>query len=123
MLEWKRVNNAKYGIAYMMRAEYMANGVPFTFDIVQYEPEGRNYDGEYFVHIRDDKSYIFMVGEGKSENRAKHAAENYLKLVLAGRSPRSVHMWELEVGWESYKKLSTPDFIPVVVNGKLVKSD
>lgn len=123
MLEWKQVDNTKDGIVYMTRAEYTARGIPFTFDIVQYEPEGRYCDGGYFVHIRDDKSYIFMVGEGKSENRAKHAAENYLKLVLAGRSPRSVYMWELEVGWESYKKLSAPDYIPVVIDGKLVRSD
>lgn len=122
MLKWDNANSKETKVKYMVRAEHMVEDVLFTFDVILYEPEGRYNDGEYYLRIRDDKSLIFFTGMGEIEGRAKHAAENYLKLVLAKRNPRSVHMWELEVGWESYKRLSAPDFIPVVSNGILIRS-
>lgn len=125
MLIWKKVTNVDNEIAYMERAEYTVEGTPFTFDVVQYKQEGR----QYYIHIYNDEDYFYNTGMGEFKNRAKHAAENYLKLVMSGRKPRSIRMRELEIGWESFidwkkgKRHPHPDFIPIVIDGKLVKPD
>ena len=124
MLIWKQVTNVEDGIVYMERAEYTVEGTPFTFDVVQYES-----DREYYIRIYNDEDYFYRTGMGEFKNRAKHAAENYLKLIMSGRKPRSIRMCELEVGWDSYidwkrgKMHPHPDFIPIVIDGKLVKPD
>lgn len=125
MLIWNKVTNVDNGIVYIERAEYTVEGTPFTFDIVQYKSEGR----EYYIRIYTNKDYFYSTGMGEFKNRAKHAAENYLKLIVSGREPRSIRMYELTVGWDRYidwkkgKMTPHPDFIPIVINGKLVKPD
>lgn len=127
MLIWTKVDNVGNNrIAYMERAEYTVEGESFTFDIVQYS---RDCKAEYHINIYSGKDYYYHTGMGEFKDRAKHAAENYLKLIMSGRKPRSICMYELEVGWDSFSDLKKgkrhpyPDFIPIVVDGKLVKPD
>ena len=115
MLEWHKVNDEQ------IKAEYIGEGLICEFTIDGPNPTGR-YEGNYSITIYANEICRFCIGTGKIINRAKHAAENYLKLGLSGRRLSSIHMWELTVGWEKYKN-STPDFIPIVVNGNLANGD
>lgn len=117
MLKWTKVDNIT------LMSECMADGVFLVFSVYGPGPKGYYSEGEYYIKITVDGTLRFDMGMGKLEERAKHAAENFLKLVLSGRNHKDISTWELEVGWEFYKRLSTPDFIPVVVDGRLVRKE
>lgn len=90
MLKWIKVNNTT------LRSECMVNDVLFVFSIYGPKPKGYRNEGEYYIEITANGALRFNIGMGKIEDRAKHAAENFLKIVLSGRHHRDISIWELE---------------------------
>lgn len=90
MLKWEKVNNTT------RMSEYMADGVFFVFSVHGPTPKGYRNEGEYYIEITANGALRFNIGMGKIEDRAKHAAENFLKIVLSGRHYRDISIWELE---------------------------
>lgn len=111
-LKWVMVYNKVPAIE---MAEFKIRDKTYVFTI----EKCINIKKEYCVCVSGPDGTTSCV-MGEIVDRAKHGANNILKLILSGRRMSSICAWEFEVGWEHYLNFPVAQFIPKVLNGRLV---